>query len=144
MKRLEVLLFVILGGFAATFLFLSREYNSTAALFPKSIAIASLVFLAAGIAVDRIEGRRGNSGSDPEFGLRPSILFLQAGYVVVIYLIGFFAATVLYLIIAPIQLRYERWGVAIGTSVVLTVALVVSFMWLFDIQLPPGAIWEML
>ena len=41
MKKLEVLLFVILGGFAITFLFLSREYNSTAALFPKLIAVSS-------------------------------------------------------------------------------------------------------
>ena len=61
MKKLEVLLFAILGGFAVTFLFLSREYNSTAALFPKLIAGASLVFLIAGIATQKSS----NMGSDP-------------------------------------------------------------------------------
>jgi hypothetical protein len=69
---------------------------------------------------------------------------LQAGYVILIYLIGFIAATLLYLIMAPIQLRYERRGVAIAASVVLTLLLAGSFMWLFDIQLPPGALWELL
>jgi Tripartite tricarboxylate transporter TctB family len=168
MKKLEGLLLAILGGFAVTFLFLSREYNSTAALFPRLIAVASLLFL----VLSRIGGRRknsvGNTGSDPlrcedshtsetspsregsdpifptEFSLRPPILALQAGYVVFIYLLGFFTATLLYLIAAPIQLRYERRAVVIATGVVLTLLLAGSFMWLFDIQLPPGAIWEML
>ena len=141
MKKLEVLLFAILGGFAATFLFLSREYNSTAALFPKLIAIASLVFLAAGIATRKSS----NMGSDPSLlDFKPSMLALQGGYVVVIYLLGFFVATLLYLIVAPIQLRYPHRGIAVAISVVLTLMLAGSFMWLFDIQLPPGAIWEML
>ena len=75
---------------------------------------------------------------------KPSTLALQGGYVIFIYLVGFFVATLLYLIIAPIQLRYEHRGVAIATSIVLTLLLAGSFMWLFDIQLPPGAIWELL
>jgi tripartite tricarboxylate transporter TctB family protein len=141
MKKLEVLLFVILGGFAATFLFLSREYNSTAALFPKLIAIASLLFLAGGIVSQKFS----NMGSDPSLlDFKPSMLALQGGYVVVIYLLGFFVATLLYLIVAPMQLRYPHRGIAVAISVVLTLLLAGSFMWLFDIQLPPGAIWEML
>jgi hypothetical protein len=40
MKKLEALLFAILGGFALTFLLLTRDYNPTAALFPRLIAIA--------------------------------------------------------------------------------------------------------
>jgi len=147
MKKLEGLLLAILGGFALTFLFLSREYNSTAALFPRLIAVASLLFL----VLSRVSGTSGPelSGSGPEvpdteFSFRPSILVMQAGYVVCIYLLGFFAATLLYLIAAPMQLRYERRAIAIATSVILTLLLAGSFLWLFDIQLPPGAIWEML
>jgi len=141
MKKLEVLLLAILGSFALTFLFLSRDYNATAALFPRLIAVAALVFLAAGIAVRK----SGYMGSDPSLlHFKPSTLALQGGYVIFIYLVGFFVATLLYLIIAPIQLRYEHRGVAIATSIVLTLLLAGSFMWLFDIQLPPGAIWELL
>ena len=151
MKKLELVLLAILGGFALTFLVLSREYSSTAALFPRLIAVASLLFLVLG-RMGRTQGIEGRRPISPhgEIGLRPSIpcvrpiLALQAGYVVFIYLIGFFVATLLYLILAPIQLRYQRRGVAIATSVVLTLLLAGSFMWLFDIQLPAGAIWEML
>jgi hypothetical protein len=141
MKKLEVLLFAILGGFAVTFLFLSREYNSTAALFPKLIAIASLVFLAAGIATRKFSNSRSEASL---LDFKPSMLALQGGYVLIIYLLGFFVATLLYLIVAPIQLRYPHRGIAVAISVVLTLLLAGSFMWLFDIQLPPGAIWEML
>jgi hypothetical protein len=81
---------------------------------------------------------------DTEFSLRPPILALQAAYVVLIYLLGFFVATLLYLIFAPMQLRYERRGIVIATSVGMTLLIAGSFMWLFDIQLPAGAIWEML
>src|SRR5262245_23243927 len=105
MKRLEVLLFAILGGFAETFRFLSREYNATAALFPKLIAIASLIFLVTGIATRKSS----NMGSDPSLlNFKPSMLALQAGYVVLIYIVGFFVATLVYLIVAPIQLRYQH------------------------------------
>ena len=150
MKKFEVLLIAILGGFAATCLFLSREYNPTAALFPRVIAVASLLFLVLNViggwrelrdgGLFRLRRDRPPSLNSPH----PPILALQAGYVVLIYLIGFFVATLLYLIIAPIQLRYERRGVAIATSVVLTLLLASSFMWLFDIQLPQGAVWELL
>ncbi len=138
MKRSEILLLAILGAFAVTFLFLTRDYDTTAALFPRIIAIASLLFL----VLTRIEGRRKNSEVQ-EFFLRPSILALQAAYVVLIYVIGFFAATLLYLVAAPIQMRYARRGIAVATSVVFTAALAGSFMWIFGIQLPAGALWNM-
>ncbi len=141
MKKPEILLFAILGGFALTFLILSRDYNPTAALFPRFIAIASMIFLVAGIIVQKSS----NMGSDPSLlDFNPATMAVQGGYVVLIYLIGFIAATLLYLIIAPIQLRYERRGVAVATSVILTLLLAGSFMWLFEVQLPPGAIWELL
>jgi hypothetical protein len=136
MKKLEVLLLATLGGFALTFLVLSRDYNATAAQFPRLIAVASLVFL----VLARISG--GKTGPDPVFP--PPMLALQAGDVFLIYFVGFFPATLLYLILAPLQLQYPRPGVAIATGLVLTLLLAGSFMWLFDIHLPTGAIWEML
>jgi hypothetical protein len=150
MKRLEIPLLTILGGFAAGCLFLSGEYNSTAALFPRIIAVASLLFL----FLTRIEGKMADGGrriadvpeANPTSAIRnqtSAVLALQAAYMVLIYLIGFFVATVLYLAVAPLQLRYERRGVAVITSVAMTLALAGSFTWLFSIQLPTGAIWEL-
>jgi tripartite tricarboxylate transporter TctB family protein len=153
MKKLEALLLATLGGFALTFLVLSRDYNATAAQFPQLIAVASLLFLVLG----SIGSRKPGAGSQkPEAGQLPSgfwlpapgfrlpILALQAGYVGLMYLVGFFAATLLYLILAPLQLRYPHRGIAIATGLVLTLLIAGSFMWLFQIQLPPGAIWEVL
>ena len=146
MKRLEALLLATLGGFALTFLLLSRDYNATAAQFPRLIAVASLVFLVlAGMGSGKPEAGQLHSG----FWLLASgfplpILSLQAGYVLLIYILGFFGATLLYLILAPLQLQYPHRGIAIATGLVLTLLLAGSFMWLFEIQLPPGAIWEVL
>ena len=141
MKRLEVVLLAILGGFSALFLFLTKDYNPTAALFPRIIAVASLLFLIGGL---RDGGRSRELQRDLPPSLNPlPVLLLQAGYVVLIYLIGFFLATLLYLAVAPLQLRYERRGIALAQSVVLTAALAGSFMWLFSIQLPVGIIWNL-
>ena len=141
MKRLEILLLTVLGGFAALFLFLSRDYNSTAALFPKYIAIASLLFLALIVW----GARRENSN----FEIRNSnfplhrIIAVQGAYLVLIDLVGFFAATFLFLLIAPIQMGYKRWGIVLVHGVVFTLVLAGSFLWLFNIQFPTGALWEL-
>jgi hypothetical protein len=177
MKKLEVLLIVVLGGFIATFLFLSRDYSSTAAFFPRVIGTASLIFLVLnrmvsgpstltrrpsrnattlspgrGIVLKIVPLPLGEGRAERRVRVEGPltvhpwipIVALQGGYLVSIYLLGFFVATLAYLIIAPIQLRYERRGVTIATSVAVTLLLAGSFMWLFDIQLPPGAIWGLL
>jgi hypothetical protein len=137
MKRLEILLLIVLGGFAAVFLFLSKDYNPTAALFPQYIAIASLLFLAL------IIGGRRPISEVQEIGLRPPIIAVQGAYLVLIYLVGFFAATFLFLLIAPIQMGYKRWGIVLVHGVVFTLVLAGSFLWLFNIQFPTGALWEL-
>ena len=43
---MEALLLVVLAGFAVLFLFLSKDYGVTAALFPRVVASASFVFIA--------------------------------------------------------------------------------------------------
>ena len=43
---MEAILLVVLAGFAVLFLFLSKDYGVTAALFPRVVASASLVFIA--------------------------------------------------------------------------------------------------
>ena len=85
----------------------------------------------------------GNSVPVPEIPPKLPTLGLQAAYVVFIYLFGFFAATLAFLSIAPVQMRYTRWGVVLTNAVVLTLALTGSFLWLFSVQLPAGIIWDL-
>ena len=148
-QTLERLLLALLGGFAAIFLFLSRGYNPTAALFPQVIAIASLVFLAALVIRTFIGTNRVSETPEdieaPAGGLisRSAIFGLQGAYILLIYLLGFFAATFLFLLTAPVQLHYKRRGIVLAHAAVLTLVLAGSFLWLFDIQLPSGAVWDL-
>jgi hypothetical protein len=74
---------------------------------------------------------------------RTAIFLVQGAYIVFIYLLGFFAATLLFLFIAPIQMRYKRWSVVVLHGVALTLVLTGSFLWLFNVQLPTGALWDL-
>ena len=148
MKSLETLLLAVLGGFTAVCLYLTREFNETAALFPRVIAIASLVFCGV-LMIRGIWGRRKNSSNFrpaanvEEFFLRPQILAVQAAYIICIYLLGFFIATLSFLLIAPAQNGYKRWGIVSIHAVLVTLALTGSFIWLLNVQLPAGAVWDL-
>ena len=149
-EPLETVLLILFGGFAAVFLILSRDYNSTAALFPRCVAIVSLLSLAALIVQLFSHSVRTSGASDeeviePSAGAisRPVIFGLQGAYILFIYVLGFFTATLLFLLIAPIQLRYKRWRVVVVQSLVVTLVAAGSFLWLFNIQLPAGVIWDL-
>jgi hypothetical protein len=73
----------------------------------------------------------------------PIVLALQAGYILAIYLLGFSLATLLYLVIAPLQLRYRRWAVVAVQAALLTVIISGSFIWFFHIRLPKGIVWTL-
>jgi predicted PurR-regulated permease PerM len=73
----------------------------------------------------------------------PSVLALQAGYIFAIYLVGFTFATLLYLILGPIHMRYRRWGVIAAQAVFLTIIISGSFIWFFHIRLPKGILWNL-
>ena len=149
-EPLEALLLVLFGGFAAVFLVLSKDYNSTAALFPRWVAIVSLLALAALIFQRFVHPIRTSGASDEEVIepsaeaiSRPAVFALQGAYILLIYVLGFFVATLLFLLIAPIQLRYKRRRVVVVQSLVVTLAIAGSFLWLFGIPLPAGVIWDL-
>jgi hypothetical protein len=148
-EPLEAVLLILFGGFAAVFLILSKDYNSTAALFPRCVAIVSLLSLAALIVQLFSHSVRSSRASDKEIietsagaVSRPMVFGLQGAYILFIYVLGFFAATLLFLLIAPIQLRYKRWRVVVVQGLVVTLVVAGSFLWLFGIQLPAGVIWD--
>ena len=90
-EPLEAVLLILFGGFAAVFLILSRDYNSTAALFPRCVAIVSLLSLAALIVQLFSHSVRTSGASDeeviePSAGTisRPVIFGLQGAYILFI------------------------------------------------------------
>ena len=132
---------VLLGGCAALFLILSQGYNPTAALFPRWVAIATLLLLTA-LIIQLFGSDEGVAEPALEAVARPAVFAGQGMYILVIYLFGFFAATFLFLLIAPIHLRYKRRGVVLVHAVVLTLVVAGSFLWLFQIQLPTRVSWD--
>jgi hypothetical protein len=141
---LEAILLVVLAGFTVLFLFLSKDYGVTAALFPRVVASASLVFIALDILWKYFAAAK--SGAKPPAkapdeadnrGWAPP-LALQAGYIGLIYVAGFSMATLLYLIICPWQLRYRNWVVTFLHAVLLTFAIVYTFHTVFHVRLPKG------
>lgn len=151
LEPLEILLLIVLGGFAALFLILTWQYNPTAALFPRWVAFASVLFLAGAVGRQLFGKAKPRSQHDDEDFVQPSpdampwtsVLGLQAGYIFAIYVVGFTFATLLYLIAGPIHMRYRKWAVIGAQAVFLTIIIAGSFIWFFHIRLPKGVLWEL-
>ena len=143
-KTLEGLLLFILAGFTILFLWVSKDYGATAALFPAVVASASLIFIAVDnlwkylvVGKSREQQPPTESVQANEWGWT-SPLALQAGYIGLIYVAGFSAATLTYLIVCPWQLRYRNWLVTVVHAVLLTFAIVYIFHSVFHVRLPKG------
>jgi hypothetical protein len=130
---------------------LTWDYNPTAALFPRWVAVASLFFLAGAVARRLLSEQKPSSPEDDEDFVQPSpdampwaaVLAVQAGYIGAIYLLGFTVATLLYLFAAPIHMRYRHWGIVALQAVFLTILISGSFIWFFHIRLPTGVVWNL-
>jgi hypothetical protein len=143
---LETFLLAVLAGFSGLFLLFSKDYGTTAALFPRVIASASLVFIILDIGSEYafarqapIKPRAEKSAKTGTLGWMPP-LALQAGYIALIYIAGFTAATFVYLLACPWQLRYRNWLVTILHAALLTFTIVYTFHSVFHIRLPRGVL----
>ncbi|HWP24669.1 MAG TPA: tripartite tricarboxylate transporter TctB family protein [Candidatus Binatia bacterium] len=143
---LETLLLLVLSGFAGLFLLATKDYGSTAALFPRVIASATLVLIALDLLYDyllaatKTPKTRADKAPDQARSGWMAPLALQGGYIALIYVAGFAAATLIYLLICPWQLRYRRWVVTIVHAVVFTAVLVYTFHSVFHARLPKGVV----
>jgi len=71
------------------------------------------------------------------------VLALQAAYVFGIYFLGFTVATLSYLVVAPLQMRYRRWLIIAAEAALLTLVVAGSFTWFFHVRLPKGTLWSL-
>jgi len=126
-------------------LFFTKDFNPTAALFPRLVAAFSLFCIALSL-VFQFMGKGETAPPEkareqnPESVSWPATLTLQGGYIILIYVIGFSAATLFYLLLSPWQMHYRRWGVILLHGLLLTLSVAVSFHWLFHVRLPKGLI----
>ena len=139
-QTLEGLLLVILAGFAVLFLLVTKDYGATAALFPRVVAAATLAFLAFDLGWQYFLAKKKSAPVRQDAAVVSwwAALALQAGYIALIYIAGFSAATLAYLIACPWQLRYRRWAVTISHAVLLTFTIVYTFNSVFHVRLPKG------
>lgn len=150
-SALEGFLLFVLAGFAATFLIQSRQFGETAAMFPRLVAGVSLALLALATAFELRDKVRTGKKSLETMTTRapgaipwPVALAVQIAYIALVVLIGFSLATLIYLMGAPLQMRYRRWGVLGAFAILLTATVVASFTFLFHVRLPEGLLWSSL
>ncbi len=139
-RTLEGLLLVILAGFAVLFLLVTKDYGATAALFPRVVAAATLAFLAFDLGWQYFLAKKKSAPVRQDAAVVSwwAALALQAGYIALIYIAGFSAATLIYSIACPWQLRYRKWAVTISHAVLLTFTIVYTFNSVFHVRLPKG------
>ena len=143
-STLEAFLLAVLVGFSGLLLLISKDYGTTAALFPRVIASASLAFIFLDIGWGYFLTGKNRAKPQAKAPAQASNtgwaapLALQAGYIALIYVAGFAAATLLYLLVCPWQLRYRNWKVTIPHAILLTFAIVYTFHSVFHVRLPKG------
>ena len=138
-SSLESFLLLILCGFALAFLFETTKLQPTAALFPRLVAEASLFILVIALAfkADHVTGNTPQKGTSFR-----AALALQAGYLAVVFVLGFPIATFLYLLASPWLMGYRRWKILLPYGVLLTSAVFLVFAYALHVRFPGGLRWR--
>lgn len=146
----DIVLMAVLGIFAGAFLLETRSYNPTAALFPRLVSIISLVFIVWTITQRCLTLRR-KAKSSPDTKVGAGIkgegalawywsLATMVGYFVLIYVLGFTLATLIYLLVLPVLLGYRRYQIVLITGVLSTAAFVSVFSYVLHARIPEGIV----
>ncbi len=146
----DIVLMAVLGVFAGAFLIETRSYNPTAALFPRLVSIISLVFIVWTITQRCLTLRR-KAKFSPDTKVGAGIkregalawywsLATMVGYFVLIYVLGFTLATLIYLLVLPVLLGYRRYQIVLITGVLSTAAFVTVFSYVLHARIPEGIV----
>jgi len=146
----DIILMAVLGVFAGAFLIETRSYNSTAALFPRLVSIASL-FLVIWTITQRYLAlkRRTKHSADTKAKAEKTgegslawywSLATMVGYFVLIYLLGFTLVTLIYLLVLPVLLGYRRYKIVLVTGILSTAAFITVFSYVLHARIPEGIV----
>ncbi len=140
---LEILLLVILCGFALAFLLETTKLQQTAALFPRLVAEASLFVFVIALAFQLLQQAASISAKKPPNATSfRAALTLQAAYLAAVFLLGFPIATLMYLVVCPRLMGYQRWRILLPYSVLLTSAVFLAFAYVLHVRFPGGLLWR--
>ena len=151
---LDLILMAILGAFAAAFLIDSRSYNPTAALFPRliSIIVLLLVLWTAAHRLWELFGRpQGVSRSAERVAPKQKGVMTWYGslitiviYFLLIYVIGFTWAALVYLVVLPILLGYRKYKIIFAIAAMWTLSFVLVFTYVVHTRIPGGLLGDFL
>lgn len=146
----EIIFNIILGLLIVLYLFFAVQLptlNDTADVlgangFPQYIGVLALLVLAI-ISFTVIRKKQAVeiplfNPTLPEGRLLLANIFLLAGYIGLLNILGFAVSTLLYLFIAPTTFGYSKWRLLTVFSVVGAILLVSLFGTVFYIPLPRG------
>ena len=148
---LEILLLIILCGFALAFLLETTRLQQTAALFPRLVAEASLFVFVIALAFRLLKSSETtavqqaasiSAKKPPNAASFGAALTLQAAYLAAVFLLGFPIATLMYLVVCPRFMGYQRWRILLPYSVLLTSAVFLAFAYVLHVRFPGGLLWR--
>ena len=151
---LDLILMAILGAFAAAFLIDSRSYNPTAALFPRLIStiVLLLILWTAAHRLWELFGKP-QEASSPVEEVAPKQKGVMTWYVslitiviyfLLIYVIGFTWAALVYLVVLPILLGYRKYKIIFAIAAMWTVSFVLVFTYVVHTRIPGGLLGDFL
>jgi uncharacterized membrane protein (DUF485 family) len=151
---LDLILMAILGAFAAAFLIDSRSYNPTAALFPRLIStiVLLLILWTAAHRLWELFGKPQEVSASVE-EVAPKQKGVMTWYVslitiviyfLLIYVIGFTWAALVYLVILPILLGYRKYKIIFAIAAMWTVSFVLVFTYVVHTRIPGGLLGDFL
>jgi putative tricarboxylic transport membrane protein len=147
---LEILLLIILCGFALAFLLETTRLQQTAALFPRLVAEVSLFVFVIALAFRLLKNSETavqqpvsiSAKKPPNATSFGAVLTLQAAYLAAVFLLGFPIATLMYLVVCPRFMGYQRWRILLPYSVLLTSAVFLAFAYVLHVRFPGGLLWR--
>jgi len=151
---LDLILMAILGTFAAAFLIDSRSYNPTAALFPRLIStiVLLLILWTAAHRLWELFGKP-KEASQPVEEVAPKQKGVMTWYVslitiviyfLLIYVIGFTWAALVYLVVLPILLGYRKYKTIFAIAAMWIVSFVLVFTYVVHTRIPGGLLGDFL
>ena len=146
----DLFLLGIVGLFALAFLIDSRNYNPTAALLPRLVAVITILLVIAAIIQhywktiyqDRPLARSDDENAQPKKGglIWYYNLASVLVYFLLIFIIGLVWASLLYLLLAPFLLGYKKIKIVVCIAGFWIIFFVYVFTKILHARLPLGII----
>jgi len=146
----DLFLLGMVGLFAAAFLIDSREYNPTAAMLPRLVAVITLLLVVGSliqhyVKVHRQDRTLPQEGVEDSEGKRGGLVwYLNLSaillYFLMIFVIGLIGASLLYLLLAPLILGYRRFKIVAVIAGCWIVFFVYVFTQILYTRLPAGVL----